>query len=103
MKINEYYPGIEYGGQSKIERIDRSNTHGAGEVDHAGRRSDRVQVSSIGREVQYYLEIARGIPDVREDRVEALQKTFQKGQLNVDANRLARKIIEEGDIGDFLL
>ena len=103
MKINEFYPGVEYSAQSKIERIDRSYTHGAGEVDQAGRRSDRVQVSSIGREVQYYLEIARGIPDVREDRVEALRKTYQSGELSVDASRLARKIIEQGDIGDFLL
>jgi flagellar biosynthesis anti-sigma factor FlgM len=103
MKINEFYPGVEYSGQSKIERIDRSITHGAGEVDAAGRRSDRVQLSSIGREVQYYLEIARGIPDVREDLVEALRQTLQNGQYSVDSNRLAKKIIEEGDIGDFLL
>lgn len=103
MKINEFYPGVEYSGQSKVERIDRSYTHGAGEVDPAGRRSDRVQLSSIGREVQYYLEIARGIPDVREDLVEALRQTFQSGQYRVDASRLARKIVQEGDIGDFLL
>jgi negative regulator of flagellin synthesis FlgM len=103
MKINEFYPGIEYSGQGKVERIDRSPQKGTGEVDKAGRRTDRVQLSSVGREVQYYLEIARSIPDVREDRVEALRKKYQSGQLNVDAKRLAGKIIEQGDIGDFLL
>jgi negative regulator of flagellin synthesis FlgM len=103
MKINEFYPGIEKSGQKKLDQADRRPAQGADQADQVGRRSDQVQVSSIGREVQYYLEIARGIPDVREDRVEALQKKFQSGRYQVDPQRLARKIVEQGDLGDFLL
>jgi negative regulator of flagellin synthesis FlgM len=103
MKINELYPGIGSSNQSKIERIDRSIAQGTNQTGPIDRRSDQVHVSSIGREVQYYLEIARGIPDVREDRVEALRKLFQSGQYRVDAQSLAKKIIEEGELGDFLL
>jgi negative regulator of flagellin synthesis FlgM len=103
MKINDFYPGIEKSGQKTLDRIDRWPAQGTDQANQSGRRSDQVQVSSIGREVQHYLEIARGIPDVREDRVEALQKRLQSGQYQVDPQRLAKKIVEEGSLGDFLL
>ena len=55
---------------------------------------DRVEVSS-GNEVSRYSEELDSIPEVREERVEALQQAIEKGNYNVPAEDIASAIINE--------
>lgn len=104
MKINDLYSRLRLGDPSsnieKLERPESDKTTNAGE---SRKRADQVNVSSIGRQIQYYLEIARSVPDLRMEQVDGLKRAHQNGHYEVDPERLARKIISQGDEIDFIL
>lgn len=98
MKIYDISPRVSHDGtDSKIHQLERSESSkpsAAGKVD---KRADQVNVSSVGRQVQKLLKIARDLPEVRTERVERLKAAFKSGQYKVDTDQLAKKIIRQGE------
>ena len=63
----------------------------------AARGSDgaQVNISQQAQDVMKAKEIAMAAPDVREDRVAALQKMIDSGNYKVDAKDIADKMVDE--------
>ena len=55
--------------------------------------SKRPEISIRSREVAHLLKLIRSLPDVREDRVEKLRGRIRDGAYNVDAEKIAEKMI----------
>ena len=68
------------------EDVDKSNEVAA---------SDRVNLSSQARDIQRAREVAQGAPEVRADKVEAARRAVQSGNLNLNGEDLAEKILED--------
>lgn len=58
---------------------------------------DRIQLSPEVREIAGLAETARQLPDVREERVEALRRELAAGTYKVEPRQLARAILDAED------
>ena len=56
--------------------------------------SDRVELSHQARAIQRAREVAQGAPEVREDKVEAARRALQSGNLNLNGQDLADKLLQ---------
>ena len=57
--------------------------------------SDRVELSSRARDIQRAREVAQRAPEVRADKVEAARRTLQSGNLNLNGQALADKLLQD--------
>lgn len=55
----------------------------------------RVQLSQRAQDLQTAQEIAKAAPDVREDKVAALQKAIDEGKYKVAAKDIADRMVDE--------
>ena len=58
------------------------------------KKKGRRTLSPRDTEVQRLAELARGIPDVRKARVEAVKKQIESGTYDVSAESVARSIVD---------
>ena len=56
--------------------------------------SDKVVLSSQARDIQRAREVAQDAPEVRADKVEAAQRALQSGNLNLNGQDLADKLLQ---------
>jgi negative regulator of flagellin synthesis FlgM len=68
------------------EGIDNSNEVAA---------SDKVELSSQARDIQRAREVAQGAPEVRADKIEAARRAVQSGNLNLQGQDLAEKLLQD--------
>ena len=57
--------------------------------------SDKVELSSQARDIQRAREVAYGAPEVRADKVEAARRALQSGNLNLQGQDLAEKLLQD--------
>ena len=57
--------------------------------------SDKVELSSQARDIQRAREVAHGAPEVRADKVEAARRALQIGNLNLQGQDLAEKLLQD--------
>ena len=57
--------------------------------------ASRVNLSERAQDIKRAKEIAMSAPDIREDRVAALQKLVDSGNYKVDAKDIADKMVDE--------
>lgn len=55
-----------------------------------------LELSVQRREIMHVNDLLQSTPDVREAKVEQIQKDIQTGAYNVKAEKIAEKIIQEG-------
>ncbi|TWW11534.1 negative regulator of flagellin synthesis [Planctomyces bekefii] len=71
----------------------------AGSQSKSAADASNVQISNAGKgraeAYQKALDIARGTPDIREDRVAALKKQIQDGTYQVDSGKIADGMLRE--------
>ena len=73
-----------------------SRTKPSEDVDNSNEvASDRVELSSQARDIQRAREAAHNAPDIRPDRVEAARRALQSGNLNLNGEDLADKILQD--------
>lgn len=72
---------------------DNAAKPGAPEVE--GR--DRVEVSETARRIPGLLEAAGRLPEIRQERVNALREAIETGTFRVDSRLLARALLEFED------
>lgn len=80
--------------RSNIDRIankDAKPNEGSGTSPAA----DRVNISNQGKEVADLMARLEKIPNVREEKIDAIRQAIQSGTYEVDARKIAEKILNE--------
>jgi flagellar biosynthesis anti-sigma factor FlgM len=57
--------------------------------------SDKVELSSRSRDIQRAREVAQGAPEIRADKVEAARHALQSGDLILNGQDLADKLLQD--------
>ena len=58
-------------------------------------QTDRLEISSFGREMQIAKQAVKNTPDIRMDRVEQLKSQIQNGTYDVDASSFADMLLQK--------
>ena len=66
------------------------------------KKSDTVVISDAAKKVQEARSQLIDIPDVREEKVSELRNQIQNGTYQIDADKIAGKMIKEGLLNDAL-
>jgi negative regulator of flagellin synthesis FlgM len=66
----------------------------------AAAKSDTVVISDAAKRIQEIRSQLDEIPDVREEKVAQLRSQIENGTYEINADKLAEKIINEGLIND---
>ena len=66
------------------------------------KKADSVAISDAAKKVQEARNQLNGIPDVREDKVSQLRNQIQNGTYEINADKIAGKMIREGLLNDAL-
>ena len=77
-------------GKEAIERSGRSEKSA-----QKGHLQDRVQLSEKAKKVEHLHRAVDAVPEVRQEKVQALKRAIQEGTYQVDAERIAQKMLEE--------
>ncbi len=69
-------------------------------VQHTGKtekatKTDNVQISSLGKDIQVAKQAVKNAPDIREDIVAPLKEKVQNGTYDVSADKFADKMLAE--------
>jgi negative regulator of flagellin synthesis FlgM len=56
---------------------------------------DKISLSGQAKEINDLKKLISDLPDIRQDRIDALKKAIETGNYNIDANSIAEKILEE--------
>ncbi len=100
MRVSNDKQGVESGlesaktGKAKESREARRSTRGEGVAGKA-QSQEKVEVSSRAKDAAQARSIAASAPDVREDKVAKLKQAVQGGNYEVDANRVADRMVDE--------
>jgi len=93
MEINGTNPLVV--SKSEVQRLESSNQPkpvSKGGEEQPG--SDCLELSVRSREVARITELAKSLPDVREDRVEKVRRQLESGAYEVKAEKIAEKMIK---------
>ena len=80
-KVKDLKKGQEVGKQSEKEKIQNEQ--------------DKISVSGTAREISELKSMIADLPDVRTDKVAEIKKAVDTGNYNVDALKVAERILEE--------
>jgi negative regulator of flagellin synthesis FlgM len=96
MKINGNIPIDDNKTNDKIGEIrknqDTDNKDNANKTDDS---KDKISLSGKAKEINELKRLISEMPDIRADRVDALRKAIDAGDYNVDAKKIAQKMLEE--------
>ena len=86
MRIDAYNPISQvYGVKGKVKTQ---------QVSHSS-QTDKLEISSFGREMQIAKQAVKNAPDVRMDRVEQLKSQIKNGTYDVDASTFADMLLQK--------
>jgi len=57
--------------------------------------SDRVDISGKGKEIADLMAAVNKLPDIRNDKVQAIKEAIESGTYSVDSKKIAAKLLEE--------
>jgi negative regulator of flagellin synthesis FlgM len=85
---------------TQTHKANRAESARQGRVDSAKpvsaeHRVDQVDVSSMGKEISKLVERAKQLPDIRQERVEALRQQVQSGKYEVSSKQIADAILRD--------
>lgn len=86
MRIEAYTQVQQLYQSQKVNKAQK--TPGAG-------RTDEVQISSAGKDIQTAKAAVAAAPDVREDVIAPIRAQIQDGTYNVEAGSFAEKLLEK--------
>lgn len=86
MRIDAYNQISQiYGVNGKVKTAQVSRTS----------QTDKVEISSFGRDLQIAKQAVANSPDVRTDKVEQLKSQIKNGTYNVDADSFADMLLQK--------
>ena len=77
-------------------KVDPSNS----KPDKAAAKTDTVVISDAAKRIQEIRNQLDAVPDVREEKVAQLKNQIENGTYEINADKIAEKIIREGLIND---
>jgi negative regulator of flagellin synthesis FlgM len=96
MKINGNIPIDDGIPNEKVREThkhrDGNNKDNANKVDDS---KDKISLSGKAKEINELKRFINDLPEIRSDRVDALKKAIDSGDYNIDAKKIAEKILEE--------
>ena len=102
MKITNDSPFVHSKGYVKQVREKRISEHSDGKVGGPVVGEDNVSLSARSLEIQEARGALADVPDVRQDKVEAMKERIAGGTYSVDTRKLAMKILGEVLLDDHL-
>jgi flagellar biosynthesis anti-sigma factor FlgM len=81
--------------KSDSKQLDASQTRSKAQGVSSGAGEDTVTLSSAAGDVQRLTSTLNGIPEVRNDRVQALKHKIQTGTYSIDHGKLADALLSE--------
>ena len=83
--------------ENTVRSNEASRTKASEDVENSNEvaASDRVELSSQARDIQRAREVAQDAPEVRTDKVEAARRAVQSGNLNLNGQDLAEKLLQD--------
>ena len=87
-----------------VNQVQDKNTAGApdNKPEKTAVKTDTVVISDAAKRIQEARRQLDHIPDVREEKVSQLRSQIQNGTYEIDADKIAGKMIKEGLFNDFL-
>ena len=87
-----------------VNQVQDKNKIGSPEdkPENSVKKSDTVVISDAAKKVQEARSQLIDIPDVREEKVSELRNQIQNGTYQIDADKIAGKMIKEGLLNDAL-
>jgi negative regulator of flagellin synthesis FlgM len=76
------------------ETSESKSSDGIENSDEVG-TSDRVELSSRARDIQRAHELVQDAPEIREDKVDAARRALQSGDLKLQGQDLADKLLQD--------
>ena len=61
---------------------------------------DSVELSQNARDLQKAQQILRDLPEIRQDKVDALKQRIENGTYDIQADRIAAEMIKQGLINN---
>lgn len=94
MRIEAYNQVQQLYNNSKVKATSATNT---------AKRSDGVQISSFGKDIQTAKQAVDAVADVREDVVTPLKNAVQSGTYNVSSSDFAGKLLAKYNESESIL
>lgn len=86
MRIDAYNKISQVYQASNIQKVSKAK---------GGSEKDRLEISNTAKDYQIAKQAISQIPDVREDKVNAIKKQIQSGTYNVNMEEVASHIVEK--------
>lgn len=85
-----------------VNQVQDKNTIGTSDnkPENSVKKADTVVISDAAKRVQEARNQLNDIPDVREEKVAQLRNQIQNGTYQIDADKIAGKMIKEGLLND---
>jgi len=95
MKISETgNPASELISRYKINE-DKANSESENQVANSMVPEEKVSLSFAAKDIQHAGTAIEKLPDVREEKVQALKDQIETGQYNVSGEKIAEKMMSE--------
>jgi len=87
---------VDPGGVQPVgpKRPDKSDAASRKEAVSGAEKAEGAEATARAEEIQAATEAVRSAPEVRADRVAELQAKVRAGELKVDADKIAERIVE---------
>ena len=83
-----------------VNQVQDKNKAGTNKPEKTAVKADTVVISDAAKRVQEARRQLDDIPDVREDKVSQLRSQIQNGTYEINADKIAGKMIKEGLLND---
>lgn len=80
---------------NQIGQIYKTNNKGKVQTANKTKKSDQLEISSVGRDLQIAKQAVKESPDVREDKVKELKAKIDNGTYEVSREAFADKLMEK--------
>ncbi len=79
----------------QVQQLYKANKPNKTNNAKASNFSDKLQISTLGKDIQTAKQALAGTSDIREDRIAALRTEIQNGTYEVSAESFADKLLEK--------
>lgn len=96
MKIDGNSPVERKDLYSGVQEVDKhSETKKKKDVEKADAEKDKISLSGRANKISELKAEIDQIPDMRTDKIDAVKHAIDTGNYNIDARKIAQKILEE--------
>ena len=96
MKIDGNSPVERKDLYSGVHEVDKHHeTKKKKDVEKADSEKDKISLSGKAKEISELKATIDQLPDVRTDKIDAVKHAIDTGNYNIDARKIAQKILEE--------